>query len=189
MWKGVRKVTVGQTLWKDIWSKCITKIWLRKNGDFCALLLNALNHTFMQPNYSNIWVNIKLMLVSITKIMKSTVVCIIHYTETDTLEFPDWTAFLHWKERTERETFTSYTKPKGSVSGRNEGNIAYNYAVWHLECMHTTFYVSQRLKTLCCTLVVVMDLLKKTANQERLHKKESTVDLVKWMGTAYQEWQ
>ena len=42
-------------------------------------------------------------------------------TETDTLEFPDWNAFLQWKERIEAETFTSYTMPKGSVCGKDEG--------------------------------------------------------------------
>ena len=35
---------------------------------------------------------------------------------TDTLEFPDFDSFLQWKEKEEAETFTCYTKPKGSVA-------------------------------------------------------------------------
>jgi hypothetical protein len=59
----------------------------------------------------------------------------------DNLKFPDWSAFLQWKEREETETFTCYTKPNGNKESKEEGNYALhcfnncrrgNYSALHL---------------------------------------------------------
>ena len=37
------------------------------------------------------------------------------YTEVEVKSFPNWIAFLSWKEEEEKLTYTSFVKPKGEV--------------------------------------------------------------------------
>ena len=68
---------------------------------------------------------------------------------TDNLEFPDWSAFLQWKEREETETFTCYAKPNGNKEGKNEGKMLHKYSVHVLACKTTTEIETTVLYTCC----------------------------------------
>ena len=41
-------------------------------------------------------------------------------TVVETKEFPNWTAFISWKEEEESHTYTCFVKPKGECESSNE---------------------------------------------------------------------
>ena len=97
----------------------------------------------------------------------------------DDLEFPDWSAFLQWKEREEMDTFTYYAKPNGNKEGKHEGKMLHKYLVYVLYSE-----TLQKWKLVFFTLVVVMEGQRKITVQKRALRSESIGDHANWRNTA-----